>query len=268
MLITSCILYHIMNRLHTESSVQTPSFHVVIPCYNEEAYVGGLLTDLAEQSYKPGTVIVADCASKDATVAVAERYESLLPLKVIQSSAQSPAAARNSGVKVLQCPAEDYLVFVDADMRLPDGFLAKIREVSSDHPVDFISPAFRSDGKHRGDAFSIRQMNTYNRRMIANGKVAGIGGVMIVRKAIHDSVGGFPEDVAQDDMGYVARLTAAGATAYYAGDAYAINSSRRLRQEGTLKWLLSMLPEHSRATTLLSRILRKDVTKKEYGHYR
>jgi len=253
---------------HTETPTTSPDFSVVIPCFNEQASIGQLLGDLAQQTERPAAIVVADCASEDATVQVAEQFTDRLPLRIVQSSGRSPAAARNSGVSVLDCRPKDYLVFVDADMRLPADFLERMKAVVLEHPVNFITPEFRSDGKHRADTAAIRQINAYNNRIITRKrKVAGIGGTMIVRKFIHDSVGGFPEDVAQDDMAYVDRLNKAGATAYYATGIYAINSSRRLREEGMLQWLLGVVPEGTLVAKGLSRILGRNVTERAYGHY-
>ena len=257
-----------MNRLPTETVPAEPTFSVVIPCFNEAQHVGGLLADLQHQTEPPYAVVVGDCMSEDGTVQIAEQFKASLPLQIVQSAKRSPAAARNSATAALDCHPEDYLVFVDADERLPKTFLAQIRSVIREHPVDFITPAFASDGQHWADTLAVRQVNATNRRTITRQhKVAGIGGAMIVRKSMHDKVGGFPEDVAQDDMGYVARLNAVGATAYYAGDITVINSSRRLRKEGTLRWLLGVLPEQSVVTRAISRIVRRDITKRAYGHY-
>lgn len=85
---------------------------------------------------------------------------------------------------------------------------------------------------------------------------------MVVRKATHDAVGGFPEDATQDDMGYVERLNTQGASAYYAENIHAVNSSRRIRHDGVLNWLIWFLPEHSPLGKLAGRMAHR-----KYGHY-
>ncbi|HEY4161131.1 MAG TPA: glycosyltransferase [Candidatus Saccharimonadales bacterium] len=245
------------------------NFSVVAPCFNEEAHIGNLLEDLRRQTELPQQVVVADCASDDNTVEVAKNFIHKLPLQIVRSPRRSPAAARNSGVAVVDCHPNDYLVFVDADMRLPTTFLADTRTVVQEHPVDFITPAFLSDGKHLVDTLSIKSINARNRRIISqSNKVAGIGGVMVVRKAVHDKTGGFPENVAQDDMAYVDQLNKHRATAYFAGNIRVVNSSRRLQEEGTLRWLLGVLPEDAITTRAISRLLGHDVSKRAYGHYK
>ena len=245
-----------------------PKFSIIIPCYNEEHYLGNLLGDILSQTTLPSSVVVADCDSTDNTRRVAEVFALSMPLTIVRSTARSAAAARNTAAASLHFPPRDYLVFIDADMRLKPDFLEKLRAAAEQHPADFITPVFVSDGQSRVDTLSIHAVNTKNRHEIRRRhKVAGIGGVMVVRKAMHDIVGGFPEDVNQDDMAYANRLNQAKATAYFASDIQVINSSRRLREEGTLEWLLGVLPEHSKATKVLGRLLRRDLSKRNYGHY-
>jgi glycosyltransferase involved in cell wall biosynthesis len=256
-----------MNTLEA-SGRDRPRLSVVIPCFNEERYVTGLLSDLEGQTVRPESVMVADCNSEDHTRQVVEAFADKLPLGIVASPARSPAAARNSAVEALTISSEDFLVFIDADMRLPKDFLELTGELIRQHDADFMTPTFLSDGESIVDTVLVKRINTYNRRMIRRSKAAGIGGLMIVRKAAHDASGGFPGDIIKDDQGYLERLNAHGVTAYYAANLYAINSSRRVRQDGLLKLLLGFLPEASPSARVASRLTRRNVHGRTYGHYR
>jgi glycosyltransferase involved in cell wall biosynthesis len=85
---------------------------IVIPCYNEEKYVGKLLEDLSRQTLKPTSVFVVDCDSGDKTTEIVQRFLKQLPLQLFRSTYRSAAAARNTGANASKT---DYLLFLDAD---------------------------------------------------------------------------------------------------------------------------------------------------------
>lgn len=86
------------------------TFSVIIPAYNEAKTIGGVLTDISQQSLKPKEVIVADAHSKDATRKIATEFS----CKVVDGG--SPAIGRNAGA---EHASGDILIFLDADLRLP-----------------------------------------------------------------------------------------------------------------------------------------------------
>ncbi len=94
-----------------------PRFSVVIPAYNEERFLPGLLDsiDEARRIYGRGSsaveVVVADNASTDSTAALAGSRGSL----VIPVEKRVIAAARNGGARAAR---GEILCFVDADTRI------------------------------------------------------------------------------------------------------------------------------------------------------
>lgn len=242
-----------------------PTFSVIIPCYNEGQYIGLLLEDLV-QKFLPEHVVVADCASWDTTVQVAKSYVGALPLTIVHSSGRSPAAARNTGAASIKDSPSSYLVFVDADMRVPSNFLSTADQILREHPeIDFITPTFASDGGSRLDTFIVRLINANSRRLInQQHKVAGIGGTMIVRRTLHEAIGGF-QDIDQEDAAYVATIDKRRAKAYFMDDVVVTNSSRRAQKDGTLSLLLDFLPRGARTTKLIYTLSGK--TPRQYGHY-
>ena len=88
---------------------------VVVPTLNEEEHVGRVLFDIARQTRKPEEVIVVDGRSADGTARVVERFGGAKLL----SRAPSVAGQRNLGGR---WATGDVLVFLDADVRLPEGF--------------------------------------------------------------------------------------------------------------------------------------------------
>lgn len=93
---------------------------IVIPCKNEEDYIGNLLDDIATQKDIEGIkVIIADGNSTDNTILVIEQrrkiYEGLLNIEITEGGIVSKA--RNNGAKLAKTP---FILFIDADTRIFD----------------------------------------------------------------------------------------------------------------------------------------------------
>lgn len=83
---------------------------VVVPTYNSAAVIGQCLAGLRQQSHPPINIVVCDGGSTDDTVAIANEYG----VTVIEAPANR-SAQRNAGA---MRAVGEYIVFVDADMRL------------------------------------------------------------------------------------------------------------------------------------------------------
>lgn len=95
----------------------TPRYSVIIPAYNEEAYLPRLLdtVDIARAEYAKGPdpieVIVADNMSTDRTAAIAEARG----CRVVRVEKRVIGAARNGGGRAAR---GEVLAFCDADMQI------------------------------------------------------------------------------------------------------------------------------------------------------
>lgn len=105
---------------------------VVIPAFNEEAYLGSTLASLNRakasleiQAGLRAEIIVVDNASDDSTAEVARA----LGATVATEKQRNVAKVRNSGAKL---SVGDVLVFVDADTVVPDKLLSRIVAAMSD----------------------------------------------------------------------------------------------------------------------------------------
>lgn len=99
-----------------------PVLSIIIPTLNEEKYLGKLLESLVRQNFKDFEVVVVDGNSKDKTLDVAKRYAKALNLKAIIERKKSIGLARNRGADLAK---GEYLLFLDADVILPNDFLKK-----------------------------------------------------------------------------------------------------------------------------------------------
>lgn len=217
---------------------------VVIPCYNEEAYVGRLLQDLTKQTVQPEAVIVADCHSEDKTVNVAQTFAKQLPLRIVQSPYRSAAAARNTGADAAKT---DFLLFLDADMRLPPAFLAKLKRRAQTKQVDFVSPRLKTEGRHPVDHLLVWFINlwTHFYHMLIRRHAAGVGGAMLIKRETHYAIGKYNPRLREfDDIDYMRKMWKHKISFAYARNAVTTTSNRRLVRQGRFATLLQSLSDH------------------------
>src|ERR1044072_6557258 len=105
---------------------------IIIPAYNEEKYIGITLGSIKQAQYLllnekgiPAEIIVVDNDSTDSTASIARSFEA----KVFHETAHNVAKVRNVGADRAR---GNILVFVDADVIVPERLLCRIHEVISD----------------------------------------------------------------------------------------------------------------------------------------
>ena len=84
---------------------------IVVPCKNEENYIGHLLSALVNQNIGDTKIIIADC-STDKTRDVINTYKSSLNIEVIEGG--PVCIAKNNGARLVKTP---YILFIDSDVR-------------------------------------------------------------------------------------------------------------------------------------------------------
>jgi glycosyltransferase involved in cell wall biosynthesis len=104
--------------------VLPPLVSAIVPTFNSAATIERALRSIAAQTYGAIEVIVADDASRDATVAVAGRWRER-PIQIVQlPHNQGPAGARNAA---LEAARGKYVSFLDADDEwLPDKIAREV----------------------------------------------------------------------------------------------------------------------------------------------
>jgi glycosyltransferase involved in cell wall biosynthesis len=108
---------------------------VVIPAYNEEAYLGTCLDSLMQQEVKPDEIIVVNNNSTDKTVAVAKKY----PVRIVTEKEQGMIQARNRGFNEAQY---EIIARTDADTIVPPDWIKKIKEqFKNKQTIAFSGPA-------------------------------------------------------------------------------------------------------------------------------
>ena len=108
------------------------SISVIIPAYDEEHYIGETLNSiqrakglLLERRSVSTEIIVVDNGSTDATASIARSAGA----QVIEESQHNIARVRNTGADAAR---GQVLVFIDADVTVPESLLWRIDEVMAD----------------------------------------------------------------------------------------------------------------------------------------
>lgn len=117
-------------------------FSVIIPVYNRPNEVDELLDSLTKQKSTDFEVIIVEDGSSESSLEVVERYKSgTFPIKYLYKENGGPALARNFGAKESD---KEYLIFLDSDAILPEGYFEAITKSLKENPVDLFGGADRS----------------------------------------------------------------------------------------------------------------------------
>lgn len=223
-----------------------PRISVVIPAYNEESMIGPCLEAVLAQSRPADEVIVVDNNSTDRTAEILHEFRG--KVMVLPESRQGVQYARNRG---LDAATGDVIVRIDADTRLPAGYLAEVEAIFGDPLVDAATgPVHYYDVPMprmvaRGDAL-VRSIWT-----VPNGRLDWIFGAnMAIRRTAWETVaaGLCADEGVHEDLDLGMHLRAGGHTVRYARRLVAGTSSRRVKGDfaGFRQYLL--MTEHGYAT--------------------
>ena len=206
---------------------------VVIPAYNEEHYIGPCIQSVQEEhSEDIIEIIVVDNGSKDDTVATAKKFKGVT---VLQESEKGPSHARQLGFTKAK---GDYIAFIDADTRVPVGWVDRIeKEFAKDPALVCLSGPFRYYDLPPIQKFfaellwDISAAPTY----WIVGFMALFANCVIQREALAQ-IGGIDTSIAfyGDDTNIAWRLSKVGKVRFLMGF-YIFGSGRRLIHEGLIK---------------------------------
>ena len=123
------IVHHeVQNHLHANR------FSFVIPAHNEERYIGATLQRIIRLDYPKERyeVVVVENGSTDATRKMIKAFEDTYDNVHAFSCAQGVSRARNIGLTKTS-PESDWIIFLDADTVLEQGFLLQLNRYLGKH---------------------------------------------------------------------------------------------------------------------------------------
>jgi glycosyltransferase involved in cell wall biosynthesis len=202
---------------------------VIIPTLNEERHVGSLLSDIAAQTREPEEVLVVDAGSTDDTVAVARRFASVRLLE-----GEPPVACgRNRGGR---SATGDVLIFLDADVRLDEGFFEGLLREFEWRRLDVACPRYVP---YR----STPMVESFHALLNALFKVSqgvlpsGAGHCIVVRRRVFQGSRGFDPSLKFDDIELIRRLSRG--RRFGVVEERVFVSDRRYRENGALRMMLT-----------------------------
>jgi glycosyltransferase involved in cell wall biosynthesis len=162
---------------------------VVIPVYNEEAYLRACLESLIKQRVKADEIIVVDNNSTDSSIKIAKNY----PVKIIYEKTQGMIPARNHGFNEAKYKI---IARTDADTILPSNWIKRIKkEFINENVVGVSGPAtFYELPKYVGNSrqtkfassFLIKSYNKIVRQLLKHDCLYGPN--YAIRKSVWDEV--------------------------------------------------------------------------------
>jgi glycosyltransferase involved in cell wall biosynthesis len=201
---------------------------VVIPALNEERLLGQLLSDLQRQSRGPDEIIVVDAGSTDATVDIAGRSQGVVVLH------GEPPIARGRNLGGFSAKG-DLIIFLDADIRLPETFFEDFVSEVERRGLDIACPRYLP----YDSTLAIRAIHAFWDAMLRafEGTLpSGAAHCIALRSKLFRESRGFDASLKFDDIELVRRLSK-GRRFGLVGAAVFV-SDRRYREEGILRTFL------------------------------
>ncbi len=228
---------------------------VIIPTLNEEKYLPILLESIKKQTYKDYEVIIGDGNSTDKTINIAKKYGCKI------AGGGSPAVGRNKAAKKAK---GEYLIFLDADVFLPDNFFSELLEKAAKYKFDVASSFSEPDSPRLIDKFMVRFFNFYC-FILQKISPHASGMFIFIKKSLHVSLNGFNEKLKlSEDHDYVVRAAKHGKFSFLTSPRIKF-SVRRFNKEGRAGIILKYL--YAEIYRLFHKEIKKDIVKYEFGNH-
>lgn len=215
--------------------MKAPYFSIVIPTLNEQEYLPDLLDDLSKQSFSNFEVIVCDGYSQDQTKLRALAFSKKFKIRVIQSRIRNVALQRNKGALAA---TGEWIIFNDADNRLPKNFLADTARMIAKKSSEVFTcwTVCHSDDPLAHVIIAYLNMSSDVTRILGSG--AALGALIGIRRQIFLASPGFNPHVGfAEDTDFIRWLTKNG----YHFDVFHkptyIYSLRRVKKMGAMRFI-------------------------------
>lgn len=199
---------------------------IIIPALNEEKYLPLLLESIKKQGFSDYEIIVADAGSKDKTLEIAKKYNCKI------TNGGLPGEGRNEGAKIAKTKL---LLFLDADVVLPPKFLENLLKIFKKQDLDVASFPVYPQGKII-DKIAYGFYNFW--AGLSQNLLPHATEVILVKKEIHQLIGGFDEQIKiAEDHDYARRAGKVGKYGFLKIEPVS-TSARRFERDGRLKTYL------------------------------
>lgn len=189
-------------------------YSFIIPVFNRPDEVDELLESLTHQTLRDFEVVVVEDGSDVPCRDVVERYADCLQVHYYAKPNSGPGQTRNYGVERAE---GDYVLILDSDVVLPEGYLQAVDHELSATPCDAFG------GPDRAHASFSKMQKAINYAMTSFFTTGGIRGGkkkmdkfyprsfnMGVRRAVYHELGGFSAMRFGEDIDFSTRLIRSG----------------------------------------------------------
>ena len=108
-------------------------YSIIVPVFNRPGEVDELLESLTHQTEKDFEVVIVEDGSQTPCEDVCNRYENLMDIHYYYKENSGPGQSRNYGAERAK---GEYLLILDSDVVLPEGYLKAVSDELSREPAD------------------------------------------------------------------------------------------------------------------------------------
>ena len=192
-------------------------YSIIVPVFNRPDEVDELLESLCSQTLKDFEVVIVEDGSQKPCKDVCDKYAGLLDLHYYNKENSGPGQSRNYGVERAQ---GEYVIILDSDVVLPNGYLAAVNSqlsiVNSQFSIAFGGP----DAAHPSftpvqKAISYSMTSFFTTGGIRGGKAKldkfyPRSFNMGIRRDVYQELGGFSKMRFGEDIDFSYRIVEAG----------------------------------------------------------
>lgn len=108
-------------------------YSIIVPVFNRPDEVDELLDSLTRQAYSQFEVIIVEDGSATPCKDVCDKYNEVLDIQYFLKENSGPGQSRNYGAERAK---GDYLIILDSDVVLPDGYLMAVDKELEENPCE------------------------------------------------------------------------------------------------------------------------------------
>ena len=187
---------------------------IIVPVYNRPDEVDELLASLCSQTIRDFEVVIVEDGSQNPCKDVCDKYAGILDLHYYAKENSGPGQSRNYGV---ERASGEWVIILDSDVVLPEGFLSAIECELQGKPVvafggpDAAHPSFTPIQK----AISYSMTSFFTTGGIRGGKAKldkfyPRSFNMGIRRDVYQQLGGFSKMRFGEDIDFSYRIVEAG----------------------------------------------------------
>ena len=207
-----------------------PKYSIIVPVFNRPDEVDELLASLTQQSYHDFEVVLVEDGSSKPCKEVADRYAPGLDLHYYSKENSGPGPSRNYGVERAH---GEYVIILDSDVVLPEGYLAAVDRSLKEHPCDAFGGPDRAHESFTDmqKAISYSMTSFFTTGGIRGGKAKldkfhprsyNLG----VKREVYNALGGFSKMRFGEDIDFSYRILESGYTTRLYPDAWVWHKRR------------------------------------------